>query len=126
MGAGLTAALVWWLFTGQREDVAIARAFLTHIAQEEHFEAHALMSPELAAQVPTATLAQQFGQIQPWDHIGFRQRSTQSFGDARATELHGHGTTASDCVSTLYIRLYAGQIVQYDVTPLCRVVGEDA
>ncbi len=47
LGLGSLALIIWgaWtLFEGQRGDVAIARAFLTHIAADEHPQAVALMS----------------------------------------------------------------------------------
>lgn len=105
--AGLAATVwfFWWIFEGQREDVAVARAFLNHIAAEEMAEARALMTPALAIQLPTATMSQRIGQIEPWERIRFGQRSSEGFDPARETELFGVGIAVSGCESDLYIRI---------------------
>ena len=125
-GLALTAWFMWWIFEGQREDVAIARAFLTHVAAEEYTDARALMTQPLAVRIPSAALSQQFGQIEPWHRLRFGQRSSQSFGEGRETELWGRGIAVSGCESDLYIRMRSGLIDQYEVTPLCPLAGEEA
>ncbi|ABD53876.1 hypothetical protein [Jannaschia sp. CCS1] len=118
--------LGWGFFETQREDVATTRAFLTHIAANEHAEAVRLMSPALAAQVNSAQLHRIFGDIEPWDHIGFSSRSTQTNGSERSTQLYGRGSSVSGCESELTIRLHNGLIDRFDVTPLCSRAGTDA
>lgn len=127
-GLAITAAFMWWIFAGQREDVAVARAFLSHIAAEEHSRARALLSPALAAQLPADMLEREFGTIEAWDRLRFGRRNTQSFGEGRETELHGTGTTGSGCRSTLFLRLSGGLIDAFDITPLCPrpELGRDA
>ena len=111
--------LMWMAFEGQREDVATARAFLTHVATGQHAEAEALMSPTLSQRLGTGGLQRVFGQIEPWDHIGFSSRDTQSGGSARATSLYGVGETVSGCESVLRVELIGGLIDAFNVTPLC-------
>lgn len=118
-------ALIWMAFGGQRDDVAVSRAFLTHIAAEEHSEARALMHPSLAAQVAPGGLARLFGEIEAWDHIGFASRSSNGLGDGRFTTLYGVGEAVSGCESTLRIELLGGLIQAFDITPLCPRAGTD-
>lgn len=118
-GLAATGALMWWAFESQREDVAVARAFLTHIAAEEHAEARALMTPALATRLADGGLARMFGQIEPWDHIGFSSRSSNSAGGMRRTELYGTGEAISGCESGLIVELRNGLIDSFNVTPLC-------
>ena len=118
-GLALTVWLVWTLFAGQREDVAIARSFLTLIAEADHAAAEALMTPALSARVGPRGLSELFGQIEPWDHIGFRSRDTNGGGSARRTELFGTGEAQSGCESALTIRMIGGLIDAFNVTPLC-------
>ncbi|MBL4627597.1 MAG: hypothetical protein JKY00_06075 [Roseicyclus sp.] len=126
-GFFLMGWLFWGAFEAQRQDVAVARAFLTHLAAEEHPQATALMTPALSDRVGPGGLARFFGQIEPWDHIGFSSRSSRGGGDdARITELHGTGDAASGCESGLAIRLIDGLIDAFDVTPLCPRVATDA
>lgn len=115
----------WSAFETQREDVATTRAFLTHIAENEHADAIQLMTPALAREVNSAHLLRMFGEIEPWDHIGFTSRSTQTNGLGRSTRLFGTGDTGSGCESTLTIRLHNGRIDAFDISPLCPVAGTD-
>lgn len=126
LGLGSLAVLVWlaWaLFEGQRDDVATARAFLTHIAAERHAEATALMTPALAWQIGAGGLTRMFGQIEAWDHIGFSTRSSNGAGEARVTDLLGVGDAASGCESVLTFQLIGGRIDAFNVTPLCPLTG---
>ncbi|GAB5448784.1 hypothetical protein [Gymnodinialimonas sp.] len=128
LGLGSLALLGWlfWsVFEGQREDVATARAFLTHIAAEQHTQARALMTPALAQQIGAGGLNRIFGQIEPWDHIGFSSRSSNGAGPARITDLLGVGDTVSGCESVLSIQLIGGQVDAFNVTPLCPRAGTD-
>ncbi|QXT39344.1 hypothetical protein [Gymnodinialimonas ceratoperidinii] len=118
-------ALIWMAFGGQRDDVAVSRAFLTHIAAEEHSEAVALLHPSLSAQVGPGGLARIFGEIEPWDHIGFSSRSSHGRGDGRFTELYGVGEAVSGCESALRVELLGGLIQSFDITPLCPRAGTD-
>lgn len=117
--------LGWKAFEGQREDVAIARAFLTHVAAEEFGEAQDLMTAALIQRVGPSGLRRLFGQIEQWDHIGFSSRSTNGFGDIRSTELYGVGETVSGCESELHINLRNSRIQAFDVTSLCPRNGTD-
>lgn len=128
LGLGSLALIIWgaWaLFETQREDVVVARAFLTHIAAENHAAAHALLAPALGNSLGRAGLAHRFGRIEPWDHIGFSSRNTGSTGDGRTTELLGTGEAISGCESTLRIQMINGLIHSFDVTPLCLQIGTD-
>lgn len=128
LGLGSLAALIWlaWtLFEGQREDVVITRAFLTHIAAEEFDQANALMTQALLSDLGPGGLSRTFGQIEPWDHIGFTSRNTNGAGEMRITELFGVGDAVSGCESVLRIQLISGLIESFDVTPLCPRAGTD-
>lgn len=128
LGLGSLAGVIWlaWaLFESQREDVATARAFLTHIAAEQHAQATTLMAPELTQDVGPGGLALMFGQIEPWDHIGFSSRNTNGGGTARLTELLGVGEAVSGCQSSLRIMMIGGLIQSFNVTPLCPLAGTD-
>ncbi|WP_341862576.1 hypothetical protein [Gymnodinialimonas sp. 57CJ19] len=118
-------ALGWKAFEGQREDVAIARAFLTHIAAEQYGEAEDLMTAALIQRVGPGGLRRLFSPIEPWDHIGFSSRSTNGFGDTRSTELYGVGEAVSGCESELQINLRNSRIQAFDITPLCPRNGTD-
>lgn len=128
LGLGSLVALTWLFWTafeGQREDVATARAFLTHIAAEQHAEARALMTPALAQQIGPGGLRHIFGQIEPWDHIGFSSRHSNGAGPARITDLFGVGDAASGCESVLTVQLNGGRIDGFNVTPLCPLAGTE-
>ncbi len=125
-GLGVTAWFFWWAFESQRADVAVARSFLNHVAAEEFTQAQTLLSPLLASQMPRTALGQQFGRIEPWNSLSFRNRSSNSSSDGRQTELWGTGTAVSGCESELYIRLRDGLIDEYNITPLCPMIGQDA
>lgn len=129
LGLGSLAAFIWmaWaMFDSQREDVVVARAFLTHIATEQHTQAIALMTPALVDEIGPQGLQRRFGQIEPWDHIGFSSRNTNGTGDVRTTELFGVGEAVSGCESVLRIQMVNGLIQAFDVSPLCPRVGTDA
>lgn len=115
--------VMWGAFEGQREDVATTRAFLNHIAANEHEEAVDMMSPLLASLVNSAGLAQMVGDIEPWDHIGFSSRSTSSDGLGRSTSLLGTGEAISGCESALSIQVDNGQISAFNMAPLCSAAG---
>ena len=119
LGLAATGWVFWLAFGSQREDVATSRAFLTHIAEARYPEAVALLSPDVAAQVNSVQLSRMFGEIEPWAHIGFHSRSTQSNGSGRTTELTGTGDTISGCESGLSIRLHNGRIEMFQIQPLC-------
>lgn len=125
LGLASVVWLVWTLFEGQREDVATARAFLTHIAAEQHSSATELLDPALLQDIGPGGLAVMFGQIEPWDHIGFSSRNTNGGGAARLTELFGAGEAVSGCQSTLRIMMIGGLIQSFNVTPLCPRAGTD-
>lgn len=130
LGVGSLAAFIWmaWaIFDSQREDVAIARAFLTHIATEQNTQAIALMAPILVDDIGgPGELQSRFGEIEPWDHIGFSSRNTTGFGDMRTTELFGVGEAVSGCESVLHIQMVNGLIHAFNISPLCPQVGTDA
>ncbi|MEX3016514.1 hypothetical protein [Gymnodinialimonas hymeniacidonis] len=124
-GLGLTVWLFWWAFESQREDVAVARAFLTHIAAEEYDQAQTLLTPLLASRLSPTALDRQFGRIEPWERLRFGERSSNSSSDGRRTQIWGLGITVSGCESELFVRLQDGLIDEYNVTPLCPMIGED-
>lgn len=128
LGLSGLAGIIWlgWMaFEGQREDVAVARAFLTHIAEGAHADAISLMTPALAVQMNVGRLQRSLGEIEPWDHIGFSSRNTQSAGESRTTRLFGVGEALSGCESVLDIRMRAGQIDAFSISPLCPLAGTD-
>lgn len=125
-GLALMTIPFWGLFENQREDVALARAFLTHIAANERTEANALMAPALADQIGVGGLERLFGQIEPWDHIGFSSRNTNGIGEMRTTELYGVGEALSGCESALHIQIVNGLIHSFNVTPVCARIGANA
>lgn len=124
-GLAVTVWLFWTLFENQREDVVVARAFLIHIADQDYSAATALMAPALAAQTGSGGLNGTFGQIEPWDHIGFASRNTNGGGDMRTTELRGTGEAMSGCESALHIQMVNGLIHSFTVRPLCPQIGTD-
>lgn len=129
LGLGSLALMIWggWvLFAGQRDDVATARAFLTHIAAGEHLAATGLMAPALAEQLTPTSLAHRYGRIEPWDHIGFSSRNTNGAGEMRQSELFGVGDAQSGCESMLRIMMVNGLIHSFTIAPLCEIEGEEA
>ncbi len=126
LGLGPFVALAWWIFASQRDDVATARAFLTHIAEDDHAAARALMSPPLAVQMSTTRLSREFGQIEMWESLSFPNRSSNTTNGTRETEIYGTGTAMSGCESDLMIRLIDGLVDAFNVTPLCPRSGVDA
>lgn len=118
-GLALIVWFVWGLFEAQRGDVAIARAFLTHVAAGETEAAAALMTPALAGVLGPRGLSDRFAQIEPWEHIGFSSRRSNRTGDMRRTDLIGTGTAISGCESALRMTLLGGQVDAFNVTPLC-------
>lgn len=128
LGLGALALVAWgfWsLFATQREDVAIARTFLTHIAAEDHAQATAMMTPALQDRLGTSGLPRLFGEIEPWDHIGFSSRSTNGFSEFRQTQLYGRGEAPSGCESGLDILMINGLVEAFSVLPLCPRTGTD-
>ncbi|WP_224813835.1 hypothetical protein [Hasllibacter sp. MH4015] len=120
------AWLFWSIFATQRDDVSVARAFLTHVAAGDHAEARALMSPALAVQLPTTRMAAEFGDIEPWDRLAFPQRNSNTSNGIRRTEIYGTGHAVSGCESDLVIVLIDGLVDAFNVTPLCPAIGVDA
>lgn len=118
-GLALSVWLVWMIFESQRQDVAIARAFLTHVAAQELTQAGDLMTPALATRIGPRGLQPLFGEIEAWDHIGFSSRSTNTAQGVRRTELRGTGTALSGCESLLRMVLVDGLVDAFNVTPLC-------
>ena len=120
LALGLLGGVMWWLFAGQRDDVATARMFLRHLASGDHAAAHALMTPALAEDLPVDLLNAEFSGIEEWDHLGFSNRITNGFGPARLTEIYGRGTSITGCESGLVLRLISGEVDALNITPLCR------
>ena len=124
LGLGPFVAFFWFMFSTQRDDVATARAFLTHLAAQDYRAAQALMTPELAAQVTAQDLARSIGPLQPWERIGFSSRSTEGFGTARTTDLIGFGRAQGDCGSPLSLRLRGGLVDAFNLQTLCPAGGD--
>ncbi len=113
----------WSLFASQREDVATARTFLTHIAAQDLDQATALMTPALQGRLSADGLEHAFGGIEPWGHISFSSRNTNGISEFRQTQLYGSGDTPSGCASGLDVILINGLIEAFTISPLCRLAG---
>lgn len=124
-GLALTIGGAWAIFATQREDVGIARSFLTHIAAQDHEQARALMTPALQNRLRGMGLERTFGEIEPWDHIGFSSRTTNGLSEHRQTQLYGSGEAQSGCESGLDILLINGLVEAFTVSPLCHLAGTD-
>lgn len=122
---GLVAfgAVMWNLFGSQRDDVALAREFLTLMAGDQYAAAEKMVTPGLAAELETRPLAQVFGDLQEWSELSFPNRSSNSANGRRVTEITGTGTTVTGCESALSIRLVNGLIDAANISPVCQEAG---
>lgn len=122
-GLGAFGLLMWSIFAGQRDDVAIARDFLTFLAEGDHVAAAKLVTPELGAELRARPLTQVFGEIEDWTALRFPSRSSDMSNGRRMTEITGTGETISGCESRLSLRLIDGLVDMVNVTPLCPAAG---
>ncbi|MBF9043297.1 hypothetical protein HKCCE4037_08165 [Rhodobacterales bacterium HKCCE4037] len=122
----LVAAFVWWIFESQREDVAVARSFLTNLATQDFDASRALMTPLLSATLTESEINRAFGRLEEWDRLRIGQRSSTTSGGSRQTEMWGLGTTISGCESELYVRTRDGLVDAINITPICPSPSVDA
>ncbi|MBK1635587.1 hypothetical protein [Rhodovulum adriaticum] len=110
---GIAAAAVLFLTSGQRE---IARNFVLQSSAGQYDQARALLHPNLQSQFTVQRLREAFAGVEPYTNVSFA--SVES--DGTGTRLTGSATTDSGCASKLSFEVLQGQIIAFDITPLCR------
>jgi hypothetical protein len=99
--------------SGERET---ARQFVLQATNGNAAEAHGLMHDALQDQIPVDQLTEMFAGARPYTEVSF---SGFEKGGGRTT-LSGTASTADGCTSTADFELLGGQIISFDITPLCR------
>ena len=93
-------AILLILFAGtlyflSRQERAIAREFITLLAQRQYSSAHKLVSAEMKQQYPLDLMKSQFEQAEPYTSVWFNSVSLQN----GQTILVGFAKTGKDCSS---------------------------
>ena len=111
--AGITAAVALAL-TAQARDTG--RQFALLNSTGDHVAANALLHEELARDFTPERLATAFQGARPYVKIRF----TSVTADGSGTRLTGTARTADGCVSRLNYDILMGQILAFNIAPLCR------
>ncbi len=110
---GAITALVLTLTAEARET---GRQFAMLNSTGDFVAANALLHEELAREFTPDQLAEAFSGARPYVSIRF----TSVNADGSGTQLTGIARTADGCVSRLNYDILAGQIIAFNITPLCR------
>ncbi|MCK0151902.1 hypothetical protein MWU54_17800 [Marivita sp. S6314] len=111
--AGLVYAALMFFTSGSRD---IAKQFVLLNGTGDHAAAHALLHPELQKQFTIPQLTDAFAGDDTYTDVSFSSVST----GGGVTELQGVATTANECSSTVAFEILKGQIISFNVSPVCR------
>lgn len=100
--------------TAQARDTG--RQFALLNSTGDHSTANALLHEELAREFTPERLAAAFQGARPYVQIRF----TSVKADGSGTRLTGTARTADGCVSRLNYDILMGQILAFNIAPLCR------
>ncbi|MBN2905133.1 MAG: hypothetical protein JXJ18_00320 [Rhodobacteraceae bacterium] len=106
-------AAVIYFTSGQRD---IARQFVILTSTGQYPQARTLLHPQLQEQYTLPYFQETFAGVAPYAQVSF----TSLAADGTSTRLGGTATTASGCASKLSFEVLKGQIIAFDITPLCK------
>ena len=110
----LIVVLVSVFSSGARDT---AKQFVIQASSGQIEEARALLHPGLREKLGSEQFSAMFEGAQAYEKVTFSSVST---GTGKPTDLEGTAKTALGCTSTVAISLLNGQIVSFDISPLCR------
>lgn len=124
LGAALiiTLAIVFG-FRDQKDDAATARAFLTHLGEDEFAQAHGLLHLHEQRSMTVQNFSAIFRDLEPYVEIRFPSVSFSTINGTRTSVLTGTARTETGCESDVEIHLLDGGIRSYRIAPLCREDG---
>jgi hypothetical protein len=105
--------LVMALTSGARDT---AKAFVIESSSGEYTAARARLHEALAAEFTEARFAEVFQGARAYTEVSFS--SVEASGGT--TTLEGTAETADGCSSKVALEVLDGQIISFDITPLCR------
>ncbi len=104
--------VVMFFSSGARDQ---AHGFVEELAAGNFEAANARLHTQLQSQVDADGLEEMFAGSEPYAEVSFSSINVEG----SRTELSGTATTASGCISEVAFTLLAGQIVNFNFSPLC-------